>query len=93
MSAPAMNVRPSQMMTIALAPSLDRLVDPVEQALADVRTEGVDGRIVDDDEGDVALGLEADGFGDGGGGGGGHVASQAVAAVPPRFGRRAAAAP
>ncbi len=41
-----------------------RLRDPVEEPLADVPTQRVDRRIVDDHEGDVALALETDGFGD-----------------------------
>ena len=46
---------------------VDRLGQSVEQALADVPAQRVDGRVVDDDHGDVAdvarLGLDADGFG------------------------------
>jgi hypothetical protein len=46
----------------------DRLVDAVEDALADMPTERVDGRVVDDDEGDVVVALQADRLGDGFGG-------------------------
>ena len=73
MSAPAMNVRPSQITTIAEAPFGDGLGQPVQQPLADVPAQRVDRRIVDDDERDVALGVEADGFSQVG-----HAASQAA---------------
>ena len=63
---------------------LDRLADPVEQALADVPAQRVDRRVVDDDERDVADvggdGLEADGFGDRS-----HAVSQAPAVPSLRF--------
>ena len=52
-----MNVRPSQITTIAFAPSATALVRPLEQPLADVPTQGVHRRVVDDDERDVAVGV------------------------------------
>ena len=70
-----MKVRPSQMTTIAFAPSSVALRDPVEEPLAHVPTQRVDRRVVDDHQGDVSLALETDGFGHGDGFG--HPDSQA----------------
>ena len=63
---------------------LDRLGEPVEQALANVPAQGVHGRVVDHDHGDVAgvarLGLDADGFAHCS-----HGASQALDPIALRF--------
>ncbi len=65
MSAPAMNVRPEQTMTIAWTALIgDRLLDPVVQALAHVLAQRVDRRVVDGEHGHAAAGAQVYGLSD-----------------------------
>ncbi len=89
MSAPAMNVRPSQMIDDARRALGPGGGEPVEEPLTDVPAQCVHGRVVDDDHGDVADvgrdGLDAYGFGQLNRLGS-HPASQPACSPPHRVG-------
>ena len=63
MSAPAMNVRPAPMMTMAwTAVVARRLIDGGIEAVDDLGTERVDGWVVDANERDALVDAERDGL-------------------------------